>query len=937
MTSPHLPPIVEGGPTVIVPRHADHRPAPTPRATPAPSGSQPGGPLGRYLRDPGGSLRHVEHAVWQWLSHWGPLAAALIAVAGVSLRACRIWWRRRQHAELARDARLVTVLAPPVVDPAGAAALWSNLTGLLRPAWRRRLTGQPHVTFEYCFDADGLTLRLWVPGVVPPGMVEHAIQAAWPGAHTTTLSTGPPDEQAAEAPVGTPRRLVSGGELRLARSEALPLRTGFDADPIRALLGAPAGLLPGERAVVQVLARPVTGRRVARARRAATRLHTGASARPVGRLLDLITPGTGAHPTPARNTAASAMDRFTSLEYSAQDRAAAGKQRGALFETRLRYTVTTPVSADADRATVAAASDRLRGRAHAIASAFSVFAEHNHYQRRRLRHPDQAVNSRRLGHGDLLSIPELVAIAHIPTDAFAPGLQQAGARALPPPPGIPTPSRATTATVKPLGHADTGRHRPVGLAVTDARHHTHLLGATGSGKSTLLAQLVLADADAERGAVVIDPKGDLITDILDRLPRRVADRVVLMDADSRAMPPCLNPLDAHPDLGPTPTTNTAAAEDFVAGEPEMAELDGTAQVVVDNLTSIFARVYSAFWGPRTDDIFRAACLTLRAQPHTTDHAQGSNGGRGVPTLADVPTLLTDPDYRDAAVTHVSDPVLTGFWDWYAGLSDAARAQAIAPLMNKVRAFLLRPFVKAAIAGGPTTLDMRAVLDDGGICLVRIPKGSLGEESTRLVGSLVVASVWQTTTARAGIPQQQRRDCGLYVDECQNFLNLPYPLEDMLAEARGFRLSMTLAHQHLGQLSRDLHDGIAANARNKIFFTASPDDARSLARHTAPRLTEHDLAHLDAFHAAARLVVAGQATAPFTFTTAPLPPAVPGLARAMRRASIRTVGRTAGPGAAATGAGVALIGDDPRLEPDLRQNPADSVPAPSAPDLEGPGL
>jgi len=253
-----------------------------------------------------------------------------------------------------------------------------------------------------------------------------------------------------------------------------------------------------------------------------------------------------------------------------------------------------------------------------------------------------------------------VAIAHIPTDAFAPGLQQAGARALPPPPGIPTPSRATTATVKPLGHADTGRHRPVGLAVTDARHHTHLLGATGSGKSTLLAQLVLADADAERGAVVIDPKGDLITDILDRLPRRVADRVVLMDADSRAMPPCLNPLDAHPDLGPTPTTNTAAAEDFVAGEPEMAELDGTAQVVVDNLTSIFARVYSAFWGPRTDDIFRAACLTLRAQPHTTDHAQGSNGGRGVPTLADVPTLLTDPDYRDAAVTHVSDPVLTGF-------------------------------------------------------------------------------------------------------------------------------------------------------------------------------------------------------------------------------------------------------------------------------------
>src|SRR6202012_4445743 len=155
---------------------------------------------------------------------------------------------------------------------------------------------------------------------------------------------------------------------------------------------------------------------------------------------------------------------------------------------------------------------------------------------------------------------------------------------------------------------------------------------------------------------------------------------------------------------------------------------------------------------------------------------------------------------------------------------------------------------------------------GGVCLVRIPKGSLGEETTKLVGSLVVASVWQSATARAATAEAQRADCGLYVDECQNFPTLPYPLEDMLAEARGFRLSMTLAHQHLGQLSRDLKDGISANARSKIFFNASPEDARDLARHTAPRIAEHDLAHLGAFHAAARLVVRGETAAPFTFTT-----------------------------------------------------------------------
>ncbi len=359
-----------------------------------------------------------------------------------------------------------------------------------------------------------------------------------------------------------------------------------------------------------------------------------------------------------------------------------------------------------------------------------------------------------------------------------------------------------------------------------------------------MAQLILDDANAGRGVVVIDPKGDLITDVLDRLPIKDAQRVTLFDADSKTTPPCLNPLD-----------------------------DGLPDIAVDNLVSVFARVYSGSWGPRTDDILRAGCLTLRA------HSTASNS---TATLADLPKLLGEPGYRTIATAAVTDPVLRGFWSWYEQLSDAGRAQAVAPLMNKLRAFLLRPFVKAAIAGGPSTVNMPQILDRGGLCLVRIPKGSLGEETTRLVGSLVVARVWQAATARAQLPQQARADCGLYLDECQNFLNLPYPLEDMLAEARGFRLSMTLAHQHLGQLGRELHDGISANARSKIFFNASPEDARDLARHTAPHLSEHDLAHLGAYRAAARLLVHGQETTPFTLATEALPPVIPGRRRAIHR-------------------------------------------------------
>ncbi|MEC3979904.1 helicase HerA domain-containing protein [Amycolatopsis sp. H20-H5] len=796
--------------------------------------------FGDYLRDPGTAGRTVLLGLRDWALAWGPVVVPVLVVAVAGWVVGRRWWRARCHATLQTDARCITVLAPPTVDPAGGTAIWSNLVGLLRPAWKRWFTGQPHLALEYTFSEHGVSIRFWVPGVVPPSLVERAIEAAWPGSHTrTTPATSP-----LPAPAAGRRQISVGGQLRLARSEALPIRTGFDADPIRGLLGAPVGLGREDHAGVQILARPVTGRRVAQARRAARRVHTGSSARVGGRILDLVTPGAKAtragRSTDSRRIS---QDPQLSLEYSAQNKAIVGKQRGSQYETVVRYAVTANLASDAAEGAVRQARDTARGRAHALAASFAAYTDHNHYTRTRLHHPARELASRRLERGDLLSVPELAVIAHLPVDAEIPGVERAGAKAVSPPPGVATPGPE----VKALGVADSGHARPIGLRVPDARHHLHVLGATGSGKSTLLGNMILDDADAGRGIVLIDPKGDLATDVLSRLPRTAADRVVLFDADSLHRPPCLNPLEG--------------------GETDRE---------VDNLVSVFRRVYSAFWGPRTDDLMRAACLTLRAQ-------------EGTPTLADLPKLLSSEAFRSRITAGLTDPVLTGFWEWYDELTDSSRSQVISPLMNKLRAFLLRPFVKEAIAGGRSTVDMAQVLDEGGICLVRIPKGSLGEETTRLVGSLVVARTWQATTARARVPQRLRPDASLIVDECHNFLNLPYPLEDMLAEARGFRVSMTLAHQHLGQLTRELKEGISTNARSKIFFNASPEDARELARHTAPRLSEHDLAHLGVYHVAARLVVHGAETEPFTMTTTAMRPPVPGRAKEIRAALRRNRG------------------------------------------------
>ncbi|WP_258348986.1 type IV secretory system conjugative DNA transfer family protein [Saccharopolyspora gregorii] len=808
---------------------------------PLPSTSEPGGSwVADYLRDPAAVL---DPAVQVAVACW-PVVVALLALLSALLAWARHWQWARRRAELAADARVVTVLAPPQVDPAGGAALWSNLVGLLRPSWRRWLRGQPHVAWEYAFSEAGTALRLWVPGVIPPGLVERAVEAAWPGARTSTEPATPP----LPGPEHGQQRVLVAGELHLGRPEALPIRTSFDADPLRGVIGAPVGLMAGEYACVQVLARPVTGTRAARARRTARTLQAGHSTRLVGRVLDLLTP----HTTPRRRsttrTRTPQQDPQTSLALSALNRAVVAKQQGGQYETRVRYTVTSELPVDASEQQLRSARETARGRAHALASGFAAFTDHNHYRRHRLLQPARIVGERRLGRGDLLSIAELAAVAHLPHDENLPGLHRAGAKALAPPPGIPVPGP----TVKPLGDSDSGQSRPVGLRITDARHHVHVLGATGSGKSTLLANMLLADVEAERGLVLIDPKGDLATDLLMRLPRDAGQRVVLFDADNPARPPCLNPLDG-----------------------------GDTDLAVDNLVSVFRRVYSAFWGPRTDDVMRAACLTLRAQA-------------GVATLADLPKLLAEPAFRARVVARLHDPVLRGFWSWYDELTDAGRSQAIAPLMNKLRAFLLRPFVRDALTAGPSTVNMSRVLDEGGICLVRIPKGSLGEETTKLVGSLVVARTWQATTARDHTPQPERPDASLVIDEAHNFLNLPYPIEDMLAEARGFRLSMTLAHQHLGQLPRDLREGISTNARSKIYFAAGPDDAHDLARHTAPHLSEHDLTHLGAYHAAARLVSHGEHARPFTLTTRPLPEPTPGRARHIRTTSTQATVDTQSP-------------------------------------------
>ncbi len=621
------------------------------------------------------------------------------------------------------------------------------------------------------------------------------------------------------------------------------------------------------------------------------------------RLLDLVTPGPATKPTAIDPTRAA--DVADILDKAAQP----------CWAIAIRYAVSTT-------ATDRQAKARLRGRAHAVATAFALFSGRNRLERHRMGHPAQVLAARRLGKGDLVSVEELSSLAHLPTDIAVPGLARAGANAVAPPPAVARPSisrpvgttripgelgaadgsRATD-TPKVLGDAQAGGRRPVVLAVPDSRYHLHVMGATGSGKSTLLTNLVLGDVAAGRGVVVIDPKGDLVTDILDRLPQGAESRTVVIDPEDKDAAPVLNVLS-----GP---------------DPDLA---------VDNLVGIFRSIFSAFWGPRTDDVLRSACLTLLRHSAATGTST---------SLADVPRLLSEDGFRKPRIAVVAaDTVgLGGFWTSYEQMSEASRAQVIGPVMNKLRAFLLRDFVRSVVGRPDSSFDMGEVLD-GGICLVRVPKGILGEETARLLGSFVVAKVWQTATHRARLGQAARVDASLVVDEAQNFLHLPRSFDEMLAEARGYRLSMVLAHQHLGQLPKELRDAVSANARTKVWFSMSPEDAHALSRHVAPEVSEHDLSHLGAYTAAARLVVDGEETPAFTLRTRAAPPPEPGRAETVRAANRAThhrprtedakplAGRTLPAGTrTATGAAIAIAtGTDAATADDINAQATETLAA-----------
>lgn len=379
---------------------------------------------------------------------------------------------------------------------------------------------------------------------------------------------------------------------------------------------------------------------------------------------------------------------------------------------------------------------------------------------------------------------------------------------------------------------DTVNPKNLSISPRDSLEHTILLGPTGSGKSTAMQHLILSDIRAGRSVLVIDPKADLVNDILARIPEERKAEVVVIDP-SDPCPVGFNPLAFKEYQNPS--------------------------LLADAVLSVLKEVWADSWGVRIQDVLSAALLTLV-------QVEGSS-------LLWLPALLTDEGFRRNITGKVKDQVaLKPFWEQFDSLRENERRQWIEPVLNKLRQFLLRPGLRNVLGQARPKFSLTDLFRKRRIVLVPLNKGLIGGESARLLGSLIVGLTWTLALSRAGIPAERRHIVSVYIDELQDYLSLPTDLSDALAQARGLGVGLTLAHQYRDQLPVNIRSGIDANARNKIAFGLNARDAKDYAA-MAPELSAEDFMSLPRYRIYTSFQSSGKNTGWVQGQTLPPTPAI----------------------------------------------------------------
>lgn len=366
-----------------------------------------------------------------------------------------------------------------------------------------------------------------------------------------------------------------------------------------------------------------------------------------------------------------------------------------------------------------------------------------------------------------------------------------------------------------------------GIKTDDRRRHMYIIGKTGMGKTTLLEHLVMQDIQNGHGVAYVDPHGDTAEKIISMIPADRIKDVIYFNPSDQAFPIAFNVMEK------------VSAEDR--------------PIVASGLIGVFKKLWADSWGPRLEYILRNAILALLEYPDSN--------------LLGVMRILNDRKYRDKVVANVSDPMVKAFWvDEFSRWSDKVLQEVVSPIQNKVGQFLSTSLIRNIVGQTQSSFSVRQAMDEKKILVLNLSKGRIGEDSSALIGAMMITKIQLAAMGRVDIPETERSDFYLYVDEFQNFATESFA--NILSEARKYRLNLILANQYITQIDEIVRDAIFGNVGTMISFRVGAVDAEFLEKEFEPVFMMNDIVNLPKYDVYMKLMIDGIAGDAFSATTLP---------------------------------------------------------------------
>ncbi len=647
-----------------------------------------------------------------------------------------------------------------------------------------------------------------------------------------------------------PNGVTVGGYVKTRRHHLFPLKTyrQIEADPLDALTNALSKIDKSEGAAVQFVVRSAkkswrrTGSKVAHEMQKGKSVGAAiASTSFVGSLF-----GSGAKKTQKPGEAPIEQRSLSPLEQDMQ-KAIQEKSSKAGVDVNVRVIVS---AADEVRAT------------GTLANIIDTFGQYNLYEfgntlarvapgNRTTFVRDFIFRSFREKYGFVLGAHEMAGLYHFPLPTTeTPTIRWLTARKAAPPVDMPREGLVLgTVTYR-------GEETPVRIKKGDRRRHVYIIGKSGSGKSVLIENMALQDIANGDGVCVVDPHGDLVEHILEQMPESRIDDVLVFDPSDLDRPVGLNMLEVE----------SEDQKDFA----------------VQEMIAIFYKLFPPeMIGPMFEHNMRNVMLTLMSDPEEAG------------TIAEIPRMFSDPAFQKVWVSKLTDPVVRAFWEKeMAKTSDFHKSEMLGYLISKVGRFVENTMMRNIIGQRVSGFRIRDVMDKKKILLVNLSKGRTGEVNANLLGLIIVAKLQMAALSRADLPEDQRHDFYLYIDEFQNFIT--DSISTILSEARKYRLNLIIAHQYMGQLVQNndtkIRDAVIGNVGTMMLFRVGIEDAELLEKEFAPTFNAYDLINVEQYTAYVKLLIDNTAAKPFNMATLPPKKGNPELAAAIKELSRFTYGR-----------------------------------------------